>query len=78
MSRIEIERKGEEKIQVSIFAGKPGIIIGRQGISCKIIMFTKATGWKCFREGKETVSCIYSINYSFALYFVYFNDLQFI
>ncbi|MDD3930750.1 MAG: 30S ribosomal protein S3 [Clostridiaceae bacterium] len=31
VSRIEIERKGEEKIQVSIFAGKPGIIIGRQG-----------------------------------------------
>jgi len=31
VSRIEIERKGEEKIQVSIAAGKPGIIIGRQG-----------------------------------------------
>lgn len=31
VSRIEIERKGEEKIQVSISAGKPGIIIGRQG-----------------------------------------------
>ena len=31
VSRIEIERKGEEKIQVSITTGKPGIIIGRQG-----------------------------------------------
>jgi small subunit ribosomal protein S3 len=31
VSRIEIERKGEEKIQVSISTGKPGIIIGRQG-----------------------------------------------
>ena len=31
VSRIEIERKGDEKIQVSIATGKPGIIIGRQG-----------------------------------------------
>ncbi|NLM78361.1 MAG: 30S ribosomal protein S3 [Ruminococcaceae bacterium] len=31
VTRIEIERKGEEKIQVSISTGKPGIIIGRQG-----------------------------------------------
>lgn len=31
VSRIEIERKGEEKILVSIYTGKPGIIIGRQG-----------------------------------------------
>ncbi len=31
VSRIEIERKGEEKVQVTISAGKPGIIIGRQG-----------------------------------------------
>jgi small subunit ribosomal protein S3 len=31
VSRIEIERKGEEKTLVQISAGKPGIIIGRQG-----------------------------------------------
>lgn len=31
ISKITIERKGDEKLQVSIFAGKPGIIIGRQG-----------------------------------------------
>ncbi len=31
VSRIEIERKGEEKILVSIWTGKPGMIIGRQG-----------------------------------------------
>jgi small subunit ribosomal protein S3 len=31
VSRIEIERKGEEKTLVAISAGKPGIIIGRQG-----------------------------------------------
>ncbi len=31
VSRIEIERKGEEKIQLTIHTGKPGIIIGRQG-----------------------------------------------
>lgn len=31
VSRIEIERKGEEKILVAITTGKPGIIIGRQG-----------------------------------------------
>ncbi len=31
VSRIEIERKGDEKIQVSIATAKPGIIIGRQG-----------------------------------------------
>ncbi|MBP8988593.1 MAG: 30S ribosomal protein S3 [Clostridia bacterium] len=31
ISRIEIERKGDEKIQVTIATGKPGIIIGRQG-----------------------------------------------
>jgi small subunit ribosomal protein S3 len=31
VSKIEIERKGEEKTLVSITAGKPGIIIGRQG-----------------------------------------------
>lgn len=31
VSRIEIERKGEEKTLVAIWAGKPGIIIGRQG-----------------------------------------------
>lgn len=31
VSHIEIERKGEEKTLVSIFTGKPGIIIGRQG-----------------------------------------------
>jgi len=32
VSRIEIERKGEEKTLVQISAGKPGIIIGRQGV----------------------------------------------
>lgn len=31
VSRIHIERKGDEKLVVSIRAGKPGIIIGRQG-----------------------------------------------
>jgi len=31
VSRIEIERKGDEKILVAIATGKPGIIIGRQG-----------------------------------------------
>ncbi len=31
VSRSEIERKGDEKIQVSIATAKPGIIIGRQG-----------------------------------------------
>lgn len=31
VSRIEIERKGEDKITVTIATGKPGIIIGRQG-----------------------------------------------
>ena len=31
VAKIEIERKGEEKTLVSIWAGKPGIIIGRQG-----------------------------------------------
>ena len=31
VSKIEIERKGEEKILVSIWTGKPGMIIGRQG-----------------------------------------------
>ncbi|MDD2533998.1 MAG: 30S ribosomal protein S3 [Eubacteriales bacterium] len=31
VSHIEIERKGEEKTLVAIWAGKPGIIIGRQG-----------------------------------------------
>ena len=31
VSKIEIERKGEEKTLVAISAGKPGIIIGRQG-----------------------------------------------
>jgi len=31
VSRIEIERKGDEKTLVSIATGKPGIIIGRQG-----------------------------------------------
>lgn len=31
VSKIEIERKGEEKTLVQISAGKPGIIIGRQG-----------------------------------------------
>jgi small subunit ribosomal protein S3 len=31
VSRIEIERKGDEKILVSISTAKPGIIIGRQG-----------------------------------------------
>lgn len=31
VSKIEIERKGEEKTLVAIWAGKPGIIIGRQG-----------------------------------------------
>ncbi len=31
VSHITIERKGDEKLQVAIYAGKPGIIIGRQG-----------------------------------------------
>lgn len=31
VSRIEIERKGDEKTLVAIATGKPGIIIGRQG-----------------------------------------------
>lgn len=31
VSRITIERKGDEKLQLAIYAGKPGIIIGRQG-----------------------------------------------
>lgn len=31
VSRITISRKGDEKINVGIFAAKPGIIIGRQG-----------------------------------------------
>ncbi len=31
VSRIEIERKGDDKTLVSISTGKPGIIIGRQG-----------------------------------------------
>jgi small subunit ribosomal protein S3 len=31
VSRIEIERKGDEKTQITIWTGKPGIIIGRQG-----------------------------------------------
>ncbi len=31
ISKIEIERKGEEKVLVSITTAKPGIIIGRQG-----------------------------------------------
>ena len=31
VSRIEIERKGDEKTLVAISTGKPGIIIGRQG-----------------------------------------------
>ncbi|MGI6333056.1 MAG: 30S ribosomal protein S3 [Saccharofermentanales bacterium] len=31
VSRIEIERKGDDKILVAITTGKPGIIIGRQG-----------------------------------------------
>ncbi len=31
VSRIHIERKGDEKLVVSIRAGKPGIVIGRQG-----------------------------------------------
>lgn len=31
VSKIEIERKGEDKILVSITTAKPGIIIGRQG-----------------------------------------------
>ncbi len=31
VSRIEIERKGDEKTLVAITTGKPGIIIGRQG-----------------------------------------------
>src|SRR5690554_4832053 len=31
ISKIEIERKGEEKVLVSISTAKPGIIIGRQG-----------------------------------------------
>jgi small subunit ribosomal protein S3 len=31
VSRIEIERKGDDKTLVTIMTGKPGIIIGRQG-----------------------------------------------
>src|SRR5665647_1415881 len=31
ISRIEIERKGDEKTTVTVHTGKPGIIIGRQG-----------------------------------------------
>ena len=31
VSRIEIERKGDDKTQITIWTGKPGIIIGRQG-----------------------------------------------
>ncbi len=31
VSRIEIERKGDDKLVISIRAAKPGIIIGRQG-----------------------------------------------
>lgn len=31
VSRIEIERKGDDRTEISIFAGKPGIIIGTKG-----------------------------------------------
>lgn len=31
ISRIEIERKGDDRTQITIWTGKPGIIIGRQG-----------------------------------------------
>ncbi len=31
VSQIDIERKGDDKTTISIFTGKPGIIIGRQG-----------------------------------------------
>ncbi len=31
ISRILIERKGDEQLKLSIYAGRPGVIIGRQG-----------------------------------------------
>lgn len=31
VSKIELERKGDDKTTVTIYAGKPGIVIGRQG-----------------------------------------------
>lgn len=31
ISKIDIERKGDDKTTITIYAGKPGIIIGRQG-----------------------------------------------
>lgn len=31
VSKIDLERKGDDKTTITIFAGKPGIVIGRQG-----------------------------------------------
>lgn len=46
VSRIEIERKGEDKILVSITTAKPGIIIGRQGAGIEELKKKLATRFK--------------------------------
>ena len=46
VSRIEIERKGEEKILVAIHAAKPGVVIGRQGAGVEEIKKKLQTRFK--------------------------------
>jgi small subunit ribosomal protein S3 len=46
VSKIEIERKGEDKILVSITTAKPGIIIGRQGAGIEELKKKLSTRFK--------------------------------
>ncbi len=58
VSRIEIERKGDDKTLIAISTGKPGIIIGRQGAGIDDLKkkLTKAFGKNFFINVNEVKS----------------------
>ena len=55
VSRIEIEREGDDKTVVTITTGKPGIIIGRQGAEIEKLKkkLTKQFGSEFYINVKE-------------------------
>ncbi len=55
ISKIIIDRQGEDKVRVTISTGRPGVVIGREGEGIEILKrdITKMTGKKVDLEVKE-------------------------